>query len=254
MIASIKAEFRKLWTVRSTYVIFIAAFLIAGLFAFYAEGIKAPPAAVHDTGKLASEVMNAVTTLSLIGALAGVLLMTHEYRYNTIMYTLTSSNSRLKTLVAKIVAATAFSIIFTVVFACLAPFMTWLGMSIKGLTLDPQQWDLFSLAWRSLFVGWAFQMIGLVIAVLLRNQIGTIVLIFMSPATIEPLLGLLLKHNAFYLPFSATIQVMQHQTTGTSPETMHIAMSYGKAAVVVLIYLVIAWAAAALLFRWRDAN
>src|SRR3954467_14136812 len=101
MVASIKAEFRKLWTVRSTYVLFLVAFALVAIFAFYAEGIKASPATVQDAGKLAGEVTNAVVTVSLLGALAGVLLMTHEYRYNTIMYTLTSSNSRSKTLLAK---------------------------------------------------------------------------------------------------------------------------------------------------------
>jgi ABC-2 type transport system permease protein len=169
MMASIKAEFRKLWTVRSTYVLFLVAFLLVMIFAFYAEGIKAAPASVHDTGKLASEITNAIMTVSLIGALAGVMLMTHEYRYNTIMYTLTASNSRLKTLVAKVLAVTAFSVIFTLTFALLSPLMTWIGLSIKGMHLDPQHIDLFSVAWRALFVGWAFQMVGLVSAVLLRN-------------------------------------------------------------------------------------
>jgi ABC-2 type transport system permease protein len=254
MMASIKAEFRKLWTVRSTYVLFLVAFLLVMIFAFYAEGIKAAPASVHDTGKLASEITNAIMTVSLIGALAGVMLMTHEYRYNTIMYTLTASNSRLKTLVAKVLAVTAFSVIFTLTFALLSPLMTWIGLSIKGMHLDPQHIDLFSVAWRALFVGWAFQMVGLVSAVLLRNQVATIVVLFMTPSTVEPLLSLMLKHNAAYLPFSAIEQVLQHQTTGTSPETMHIVLSYGKAAIVVLVYFAVAWLAATLLFKWRDAN
>lgn len=254
MIPAIKAEFRKLWTVRSTYVLFAVAFALVMLFAFYVEGVKAPPGAAYDTDKLAGEVINAVMTVSVIGALAGVLLMTHEYRYNTIMYTVTSSNSRIKTLLAKFIAVSVFSILFTATFALLSPCMTWLGMSIKGMTLVPQHIDIFSLVWRALFVGWAFQMIGLVTAALLRNQIGTIVVLLMTPSTAEPLMGLLLKHNAFYLPFSAITQVLQHRTTGTSPETIHIAMSYGKAAIVVLIYLSVLWVAAALLFKWRDAN
>ncbi|HEV7454981.1 MAG TPA: ABC transporter permease [Candidatus Saccharimonadales bacterium] len=258
MLASIKAEFRKLWTVRSTYVLFIVAFVLVMIFAFYAEGIKALPASVHDSGKLASEVTNAIMSVSLLGALAGVLLMTHEYRYNTIMYTLTSSNSRTKTLFAKIVAVSAFAVLFALVFAILSPLMTLLGLHIKGLTLDHQQFDVFSLAWRVVFYGWGFSMLGLALAVLLRNQIAVIVTLFMAPATVEPLLGLLLKHNAVYLPFSALGQVLQHQVSEPSGQAVKgavtFAMSYGRSALVTLLYLVVFWIVAWVLFARRDAN
>jgi ABC-type transport system involved in multi-copper enzyme maturation permease subunit len=237
----------------------LVAFALVALFAFYIEGIKASPESIHDAGKLASEVTNAVVSVSLIGALAGVLLMTHEYRYNTIMYTLTSSNSRSKTLLAKILAVSVFSILFALLFGTLSPLMTLLGLHIKGLTLDPQQLDVFSLAWRAAFYGWGFSMLGLALAVMLRHQIGVIVTLFMAPTTLEGLLGLLLKHNSMYLPFTSLAQVLQHQVSQTrsvdaAKETIVIAMSYGHAALVALAYIVGAWIIAWILFLRRDAN
>ncbi|MET0779554.1 MAG: ABC transporter permease [Candidatus Saccharimonadales bacterium] len=255
MLASIKAEFRKLWTVRSTYVLFIVAFALVMIFAFYAEGIKALPASLHDTGKLASEVTNAVVTVSLLGALAGVLLMTHEYRYNTIMYTLTSSSSRTKTLLAKIVAVSVFSVLFSLVFAVISPLMTLLGLHIKGLTLDPQQLDVFSLAWRAVFYGWGFSMFGLAFAVILRHQIGVIVTLFMVPSTGEALVGLLLRHNAVYLPFTALGQVLEHHPVVQAGRLINpIAMSYGRAALIAALYIAVVWVVAWILFTRRDAN
>jgi ABC-2 type transport system permease protein len=256
MMPSVKAEFRKLWTVRSTYALFLFALAPVIIFAFYAEGLRAAPASLSNHGLLASEIHNAVMTVSLIGSIAGVLLMTHEYRYNTIMYTLTASNSRVKTLLAKVVAISVFSVIFTVVFGLLAPFLTWLGIHIKGQPLTSQEFDVFSLAWRGLFVGWAFQMIALGLAALVRNQIAVIVILFMAPSTLEPLVGLLLKHNAIYLPFSAITQVLQHQMVGgeLGPGAVHIALSYGRAALIVLAYLAVIWLLAVILFKRRDAN
>ena len=90
MFASLKAELRKLLTVRSTYIITALAFALVTFYAFYIEGFKADAARLHNPGLLASEVTGAVMTVAIFGALIGVLLMAHEYRYSTIVYTLTS--------------------------------------------------------------------------------------------------------------------------------------------------------------------
>ncbi|HEX4774579.1 MAG TPA: hypothetical protein VH234_03615, partial [Candidatus Saccharimonadales bacterium] len=91
MMHTLKAEFRKLLTVRSTYIItaLVTAFVI--FIAFYVIGWRMNPKDLHDTGQLASDVTGALN-LTVFGAIVAVLLMTHEYRYNTIMYTLASSN------------------------------------------------------------------------------------------------------------------------------------------------------------------
>lgn len=253
MIALIKAEFRKLFTVRSTYLIVFIAFFIVTLGAFYADGIKGG-ANVGDPMKLSGEVISAITVAPIFAAIIALLLFAHEYRYNTIMYTLASSNSRTKTLLAKIIAVTGFAVVFSVLISVYSPLMTYLGLHIKGYVLVPQTIYYADLLWKVVFTGWGYAMLGLLLAALLRNQVAAIVALFIIPSTIEPLLGILLKSNAIYLPFTALRQVTN---TASSPPPSEVGIPFtspGKGALICGMYLVIGWVIAWLLFLRKDAN
>lgn len=243
MMSAIRAEFRKLFTVRSTYALAALSGLIVIFYAGFIEGWKAGDT-VHNPFKLASEVTGAVGAVSIFAAIVAILLMAHEYRYNTIMFTLTFSNSRSKVLIAKIIAVSVFAIGFTTLVAVLSPLCTWAGLSMHGLHLAPQTLFYKDLIWRSLFFGWSYAMLGLLVITLVRNQIGAIVGLFIAPATIEPLLGLLMKEKSVYLPFSAHQAVLD-----ATPR-----LSYSHATMVFMAYLIIGWLVAWFLFLRRDAN
>ncbi len=252
MIPLIKAEFRKLFTVRSTFVMVTLSFLMVTVFAFYVEGIRAT-GNIEDPGKLASSVLNAINTVSLFMAIIALLLFAHEYRYNTIMYTLTSSNSRTKTLLAKIIAVSGFAVVFSVLIGVYSPLMTYLGLQVKGFELAPQTLDYADLLWRTVFTGWAYGMLGLLFAALLRNQVAAIVAFFVLPGPVEALFGLVLKHNVVYLPFTALQQVAS-VSSQRPPEAGMLSLSPEKGALVFVTYLVFGWFIAWLLFLRRDAN
>ncbi|HSX44167.1 MAG TPA: ABC transporter permease [Candidatus Saccharimonadales bacterium] len=250
MIASLKSELQKIWTVRSTYLILLFSFGLMCIFAFWIEGVKAGESskAITDPTKLASLISDAITNLAFWGGLVGILSATHEYRYNTIMYTLTSSRSRTKTLFAKVFAVAIFAVVFTVFVAVMAPIMMYLGLAVKGFSLTHQviPTDLW---WRVLFEGWGMSMLGLLLAILIRVQVGAIAAFFVIPVAIEPLAGLLLKENRAYLPFLALQQV-----TGLMGSDLHHVLSHSKAAMVVCAYLVVGWIVAWILFLKRDAS
>jgi ABC-type transport system involved in multi-copper enzyme maturation permease subunit len=243
MITSIKAEFRKVLTIRSTYMIMLFCLIMIGLFAFYGQGLKFEGQVVPPT-YLQQQIGDAVNALALFIALVGVLLMTHEYRYNTIMYTLTASNSRNKTLLAKIITTSIVSLVMVSIFAVLSPLAAALGLTIKGLDIPAQTFYFKDLIWHVLLYGWGFAMAGLLIAILVRNQIGVIVTLLLFPTSIEPLLGLVLKGNDHYLPFLALGAVINHNDQ----------MSAERGAIVFLTYLVVGWIIGWILFLRRDAN
>lgn len=245
MIPQIKSEFRKMLTVRSTYVVSTLALLFIAFVNFYFFGYKLGAATVRDPNLLGTAIISSVSSVAVFGALLGLLLMTHEYRYNTIMHTLTISNSRTKTLLAKILTVSAYAIVFTLTVAVVGACMVWLGVTIRGATLDSQTIHFADILWRSLFYGWGYAMFGLLMGVLLRNQVGAIVGLLILPITIEAPLAFLLKNNAVYLPFSALGSVLQ-----VSPLSN---ISHAQAALVFLGYLGIGWVAAWLLFTRRDA-
>lgn len=244
MMESLKAEFRKLLTVRSTYIITGLAFLLVIFYAGFIEGYKADAVRALSPSFLSNEVTGAVGAVAVIAALVGVLLVAHEYRYSTVMYTLTASNSRTKSLFAKWLAVTVYAIVFTLIVSILSPVAAYVGLHIKGTDLVGQVFYYHDLAWRVLFYGWGYSMLGMLFALLFRNIVGAVVGLFLLPGTIESLLGLLLKHNQVYLPATSLNAVIQY-----SPY-----ISYGKAALVFATYAVVGGFVAWTLFLRRDAN
>lgn len=247
MIPAIKAEFRKLLSVRSTYIVTLLVIALVIFIAGYIEGWQLSPADLHNPGMLASDVLGGLN-LAVFGAIIAILLVTHEYRYNTIMYTLTAVNSRSKVLIAKILAVSAYALFLTVLIGIISPVASNIGVHLHGHVLVPQTLHVWDLAWRSLFYGWAYGMAGLLLAILIRVQVGAIAALFLIPGLIEQLLGQLFKHNAVYLPFTALNQVIGNSDRNVSHLTP------GKAALVFVIYLVVGWIVAWVLFLRRDAN
>ncbi len=248
MIASIKAEFLKLLTVRSTYIFIGLAFLLEMLFAFYINGWRAyymQP--TRNPFFLSSQLTSALNILMLLGAIVAVLLITHEYRYNTIMHTLTSNRSRTSVFISKVFAISCFAVLFALFFGALSPLLAALGAHLHNVPLGHQNIYVWNLAWRAAFYGWAFAMFATIIAFIIRVQVGAIVALFLIPAMVENILGLLLKKNQIYLPFSSLNSLMDVYS-----QENHI--SYTKAITTVLIYIVIGWLVAWYLFLKRDAN
>src|SRR5690606_34804173 len=137
----------------------------------------------------------AVGAVSLVLALIGVLMITHEYRFNTIMHTLSASNSRAKTFAAKVIIAVSVSIVLTLFFAVLSPLAARLGLAIGGHDLVPQTFYFQDIWWRSLLYGAGYMLSGLLLGLLFRSQVGAIVTLLLAQATIEPLLALLPQSN-----------------------------------------------------------
>ena len=246
MMSALKAEFKKLLTVRSTYFITLLVIIFVIFIAFYVTGWRMNPHDLHDPNQLASAVTGALNVM-VFGAIVAILLMTHEYRYNTIIYTLTSSNSRSKVLWSKLIVVSVYALLFAAVIAVISPVMTYLGVHAAGHSLVPQVLHYGNLAWRSLFYGWAYGMAGLVLAILLRNQIAAIVGLFVIHGVIEQLLSLLLKHNTVYLPFTSLDQVI-----GNSDPRIG-SISPARGALVFTIYIVVGWLVGWYLFLRRDA-
>lgn len=245
--ATIRAEFRKLLSVRSTYIVTGLVALVVAFIAFYPNGIKVSAGDLLNPSLLALDVTGALN-ICVFGGIVAILLMTHEYRYNTIMYTLTASRSRSKVLLAKIITISAYALLLAVMVAVLSPLFAYLGIKVHGGTLSPQTFHIWSLAWRTLYYGWAYGMAGLVIAVLVRSQVGAIAALLLIPGLVEGLLTELLKKNAVYLPFSALNTLTRPDNFGGG------SLSPITAVVVFLLYLVVAWFVAWVLFLRRDAN
>jgi ABC-2 type transport system permease protein len=247
MIPAIKAEFRKIFTVRSTYMYLGAVVLLLLFFGFFISGWKIDSSDLHNPATLVGDVFGAVSVTSIFVGLITILLMTHEYRYNTILHTLTLSNRRSKVLLAKVLVVSALAIVFTLIVGVLSPLLAVWGLHAHHLKLVHQHIPYLNTLWRSLFYGWGYAMFALLIAVLIRNQIGSIVTLLIVPGTVEALIGLVLKKNVVYLPFSALSTVVGNGQYSNSITVVHAAMVFAA-------YLVGGGAIGWVLFLRRDAN
>jgi len=261
---TLKAEFKKILTVRSTYVISLLFLLLTCFLAFYIQGFKnaGEIQAMNPVAKLfvAGTITQIANTISVAGGLIALLLLAHEYRYNTIVYTLTASKSRSKVLASKIIAILAYVFVFSVIGSALALGLVWAGVAASGHVLPHQDINYLTFLAKSVFMAEAYAMAGLVFITLIRNQIGAIAALFILPNTVEGLLSLLLKKNSVYMPFTGLQQVVQPPVVNgiaAAHKARDIATGYISAprgALVFLVYLVVAWLVAWYLFLRRDAN
>lgn len=244
MITAIKAELRKLRTVRSTYVLTFIAFGLLILVDFWATGYKAGATIGKDY--VQSTILSSFGGIGVFAGIVGVLLVTNEYRYNTIYYALTSTTSRLRLLAAKWVAAMSYILLFTVATVVIAMLAVIIGLHLGNHAMPAQTYDWAKILGWGLFYMVAGSSFGLLFAVLIRNQIGTIVVYLLAPGTIEALASLVLKQRTAYLPFTALGSTISEAATPY--------LSRVESALVVLAWLVVGWVIAAILFVKRDAN
>lgn len=248
MIASLKAEFRKLLTVRSTYFITGLVVIIASLLSFFAFGYKAESQALQNPGFTHELLYNALGLFVTFATILTILMVAHEYRYNTIAYTFTLARSRLKVLLSKIVVMLTYTTVVGIGILAIAYSMSQFGLSLKGAELVPQQLPT-EIIWQFFAYAWGYILTGVSIAVLIRSLVGSVVAFFLIP-TAEQILSLILKSNTKFLPFRSL------EAVAATNAPVEIGANLGHAAALGIfgIYLVIFGALATWLFVHRDAN
>lgn len=248
MMANLRSDIRKLMTVRSTYVLFTLAILLAAGGTFYLGSNSSPITRLSLAPNALLEIIkNTAGLAATFVCIIAILQVGHEYRYNTIMYTLAASSSRLKVFLSKALTLSVFSLIFGMVVIAVSLSAYFIGLSIRDASLVPQQFDWLPEIARVSFYLMAYGLLGFILAMLLRSIIGAIAVLLLLPAMIEPLLSLVLKGNAAYLPIASFDQIIRASIVPSN-------LSPNQAVITVLIYLSVSGLVAWLLFRYRDAN
>lgn len=248
MTATLKSELRKLTTIRSTYLITAFVLAITSLLSFFAYGYKIDPALLASSGMVHEQLYSVISTFATFAAILSILLVAHEYRYNTIGYTLTLSKSRLKVLFSKITALLMYATVVGAAVLGAAYAASQIGLAMKGATLSPQVLSA-DIIWQFLAYTWGYVLTGVIIAVLVRGLVGSIVALLLIPMA-EQLLSLVLKDNTKYLPFRSLDAVAVSTTSPAPFQVLSNMAGFG----VFCIYLAVLGGAAVWLFVHRDAN
>lgn len=310
MIPILRAEVKKLLSVRSTYVLLILALAMTVLINYFGtaqtiiyeevppaessaqqpggepvDGGAQPPVAEPETGTaptqpevrtsfsrdlpkehLVSNWQNTILSVSLFIAIAVVLLMAHEFRYNTISYTLTASNSRSKILAGKIVVCVAFAVLATLLMIAAATAVTYYAVAVKDLNLPPQDFNWVYVLSRLLAYSIGFSLMGLALITLVRSTAAGVTALLVLP-TVDSIGGALLASRKIeattVLPFSALNRVANVTQDLVSPGQGVDAYGSGNALVpatapkalfIFILYLLAVWAITWYLFLRRDAR
>lgn len=251
MFSAIRSDFRKLLTIRSTYILTTIAILLVGGVSLYFQGYKGVGA---DSATAISSLLDASAGYAVIFVtIIGILFMAHEYRYNTIMYTMTANASRTRIFLSKLTTIGIFAALFALLISAVAVASYMIGLNLKGTTLITQNIDALSQVGRVVFYFVAYGIIGVLLASLIRNLVGTIAFFFIVPSSIEPLLSaFVLKGNkAEYLPFTALDNTVN---AGMGAMIQNPKLTSTDSMLLVVLYLAIVSVVAWLLFLKRDAN
>ncbi|PID99114.1 hypothetical protein CSA80_03305 [Candidatus Saccharibacteria bacterium] len=244
MIPLIRSEIRKITTVRSTYIIFGLSLLLVLL-------MNARAGLLHEYG-LGAEYLaelirsNAQGTSSLLGLIV-LLQVTHEYRYNIVYYTLTLARKRFSVVLTKAIVASGVVLLGAIILQVAGLLSATLSVAAGGDTLGTQIIPWGDIVTRGSVYVWGAGMYALIIGLLVRYQVGAIVMYFVGVALAEQFLSLLLKSNAGYLPFRAL------EGTMASPFASGV-FSPEKSMAIMLGWIIVAGAVAVFLFNRRDAN
>lgn len=246
MINSLKAEVKKLFTVRSTYVVLIiASVLLLGIVSFYAMGVNNSTPMVEGAD-IANSALNIATVAVGFVSIIGMLLITNEYRFNTIIYTFTAAKSRLKVVFAKLIVITLFTIATGVLFWILSYVFSMIGIQLGGNEVVTNT-DVPILAnlGKITFYSAGYGLLSALFAFVVRNQGAAIAMLLFLPNIIEGLLSVFLKSYIDVLPFRALTNILINDNS-----IEIIANPYLVTAIYSGIYIMVI----CFLIQYRDAN
>lgn len=202
MIDALRYEWLRIRTIRSTYWITGAAVLIGvGLSFLIAMGssiaYRQSPPNPMELDFLAPAIVTQFAAvagpylIAYVLVIIGVLSWGHEYRHGMIRITLTALRSRTYVWLAKFVLIAVWTLAVVAAILLLSTLVGWLWLHDDGVRFSGA--PLVEQYARALLYALIFVWIGTAAACIIRNQTAALVVVFLWPLAIEPILGLIIK-------------------------------------------------------------
>ena len=211
MIAQLKAELLKVRSTRTTLGLF-AGMVGLTLLIVVLTGLLTHPDGL--TGKSNQRGLFAPSAAGLIFAgLAGVLLVTSEYRYGTIRPTFLFTPRRAQVVSAKLIAGLATGLVFGAVSLGLAIGVGSLILSARGIpsALSAGDFELLVLGGLiAIALGGAF---GVGVGAILRSQVGAVIALLAWDFVVNSLLFGLAPSVGRFMPTPAADALMELKTS-----------------------------------------
>jgi ABC-2 type transport system permease protein len=191
----IRAEFRKLRTVRSTWLLLVIAQLIV------IAGVSGLMLKRDDPASLTAQrgALGHVGLVALFSLLLGILATAGEYRHRTITDAFLATPRRARLISAKLVVLAGAGLAIGLAASLTALVTTAIWLSAKGSSLSADVWRTVAGG-----VGWnvAFAVLGVGLGALITNLIAAVAAALAWLALVEGIVAQLIGDAGKWLPFA----------------------------------------------------
>jgi ABC-2 type transport system permease protein len=246
----VRAEVRKLTSVRSTWILTVIGWALAAVSALAVVFGAFDP--FTGTAQQVADAFASAGGNSAIVLVVGLLAMTTEFRHGTVGRTLQITPSRTRVLLAKLAAGVLYAVVFflgaLVVIAAIvgvAALVQDVGLAFDARTVE--------VSWQGLVGSVLTVMLGVAFGALVRAQVVAIVVALVWIFVVENLFAALLPDVGRWLPFQALNGLFIPQTAlEQMPDGAFVPLAGLTALVVFTAYVVVFTVGSAVLLRIRD--
>jgi ABC-2 type transport system permease protein len=186
MIAQTKAELLKIRTTRTTIALILGMIALILIFTLL-DGLLSHPSGLM--GKENQRELLGVSSLTGVFApLAGVLLVTSEYRYGTIRPTVLFNPARSHVLSAKVIAGALAGLVFGVLGTAISWAIGYTILDARGITIVLNSNDVLLLTLGGLAGIAIWGAIGTALGAIIHNQVGAVITLLAWGLVVDNLL------------------------------------------------------------------
>lgn len=186
MIAQTRAELLKIRSTRTTIGLVLGMLALVVLFALLSGLLTRTDDLVTKEDQLG--LLGVGSLAGVFSALAGIMLVTSEYRYGTIRPTFLFSPRRSRVLASKLAAGLLAGFVFSVVGGLLGFGIGYAALSGRGVAFALSGGDVALLALGTIGGGAIWGAIGVGLGAIVRNQVGSIISLLAWGFVVENLL------------------------------------------------------------------
>ncbi len=247
MSALLRAELLKLRTTRTFLVLAGLAAGLSMILAGLGAGFEDDP-----TPARLAEIFNSnlSSIFVLILAIVGI---TGEWRHRTITSSLLAGPDRTRFLASKTLAYAAAGLVMAVVVSAGITVVGFAVLVIRDLP-TPQLGDLLEIYARNACVTMLLGALGVGIGAVIRNQAFAIVAIFVAAFVVEPAIAALLPDAGRFAPLTVLPSALTDTPESQSGFDDEVLIAPGLAALAMLAWIGVWFAAGAALLHTRDVD
>lgn len=246
MIDALRSEWVKLRSVTSTVVLYLTvAGVSVGIGLLATAAVPLDDESVVPADRLTFALAGVSTALTFLSVI-GVLLITQEFRFETVRVTFAAEPSRARVILAKAGVLAAAAAVVSAVMVALATLIGAAVLSARGAPIDFSLPGTSRVLVGAVVLAVLYSLAGLGIGTILKSQPLAIVVVVVWPLLVEGIFGGIFPSLGKWLPFLAAGQLLSVEPKGDKLDPW-LGAAYLAAVVVGLIV------AGIVLVRRRDA-